>query len=179
MLSFITESEQGSWESGLSYECRSLLFKALHNLIERCLLSRDFVRLGKWFVQPYDGFEKHRCSRYMFTLSLNIMFVLHLWTLTTDPHWILFFVSHFAAVTCHSRLRFLCMEKALYVQVWMLDNILQYDILLGHVCSALKHLNLVLRVNIKKKNYLWYWYSDLFKNFLSQWSWLLMDWQEL
>jgi mediator of RNA polymerase II transcription subunit 13 len=26
---------QGSWESGLSYECRSLLFKALHNLIER------------------------------------------------------------------------------------------------------------------------------------------------
>lgn len=32
---FITEGEQGSWESGLSYECRSLLFKALHNLIER------------------------------------------------------------------------------------------------------------------------------------------------
>ncbi|XP_046680000.1 mediator of RNA polymerase II transcription subunit 13 isoform X3 [Homalodisca vitripennis] len=53
-----TEGEQGSWESGLSYECRSLLFKALHNLIERCLLSRDFVRLGKWFVQPYDGSEK-------------------------------------------------------------------------------------------------------------------------
>uniref|UniRef100_A0A6P7FLV9 Mediator of RNA polymerase II transcription subunit 13 n=1 Tax=Diabrotica virgifera virgifera TaxID=50390 RepID=A0A6P7FLV9_DIAVI len=44
--------EQGSWESGLSYECRSLLFKALHNLIERCLLSRDFIRIGKWFVQP-------------------------------------------------------------------------------------------------------------------------------
>lgn len=62
LLSF-TESEQGSWESGLSYECRSLLFKALHNLIERCLLSRDFVRLGKWFVQPYNGYEKHRCSR--------------------------------------------------------------------------------------------------------------------
>ncbi|XP_066998213.1 mediator of RNA polymerase II transcription subunit 13 isoform X2 [Anabrus simplex] len=52
------DGEQGSWESGLSYECRSLLFKALHNLIERCLLSRDFVRLGKWFVQPYDGSEK-------------------------------------------------------------------------------------------------------------------------
>lgn len=30
-----TDNEQGSWESGLSYECRSLLFKALHNLIER------------------------------------------------------------------------------------------------------------------------------------------------
>ncbi|ENN75996.1 hypothetical protein D910_07991 [Dendroctonus ponderosae] len=50
----ISDCEQGSWESGLSYECRSLLFKALHNLIERSLLSRDFVRLGKWFVQPYD-----------------------------------------------------------------------------------------------------------------------------
>ncbi|CAH0563743.1 unnamed protein product, partial [Brassicogethes aeneus] len=49
------DSDQGSWESGLSYECRSLLFKALHNLIERCLLSRDFIRLGKWFVQPSDG----------------------------------------------------------------------------------------------------------------------------
>lgn len=24
----------------------------------RCLLSRDFVRIGKWFVQPYDGSEK-------------------------------------------------------------------------------------------------------------------------
>lgn len=32
---FLTESDSGSWESGLSYECRSLLFKALHNLIER------------------------------------------------------------------------------------------------------------------------------------------------
>ena len=31
------EGEQGSWENGLSYECRSLLFKALHNLIERYL----------------------------------------------------------------------------------------------------------------------------------------------
>ncbi|XP_049817024.1 mediator of RNA polymerase II transcription subunit 13 isoform X3 [Aethina tumida] len=51
----IPDSEQGSWENGLSYECRSLLFKALHNLIERCLLSRDFIRLGKWFVQPCEG----------------------------------------------------------------------------------------------------------------------------
>ena len=30
--------EQGSWENGLSYECRSLLFKALHNLIERLVV---------------------------------------------------------------------------------------------------------------------------------------------
>lgn len=31
----IADGDSGSWESGLSYECRSLLFKALHNLIER------------------------------------------------------------------------------------------------------------------------------------------------
>ncbi|XP_054714520.1 mediator of RNA polymerase II transcription subunit 13-like [Uloborus diversus] len=52
------DPEQGSWENGLSYECRTLLFKALHNLIERSLLSKGFSRLGKWFVQPYDGNEK-------------------------------------------------------------------------------------------------------------------------
>ena len=30
-----SEREQGSWANGLSYECRTLLYKALHNLIER------------------------------------------------------------------------------------------------------------------------------------------------
>ena len=31
-----TEVEHGSWDQGgLPYECRTLLFKALHNLIER------------------------------------------------------------------------------------------------------------------------------------------------
>jgi mediator of RNA polymerase II transcription subunit 13 len=45
----------GSWEAGIPYEARTLLFKALNNLIERSLLSREFVRIGKWFVQPYDG----------------------------------------------------------------------------------------------------------------------------
>ena len=45
-------ADHGSWENGLSYEGRGLLFKALHNLIERSLLSRDVVlRLGRWFVQ--------------------------------------------------------------------------------------------------------------------------------
>ena len=35
LFNVLDSGEQGSWESGLSYECRSLLFKALHNLIER------------------------------------------------------------------------------------------------------------------------------------------------
>ncbi|CAH2073116.1 unnamed protein product, partial [Iphiclides podalirius] len=70
------EGDQGSWESGLSYECRSLLFKALHNLIERCLLSRDFVRLGKWFVQPYDGDEED-VGKSPWHLSFSFAFFLH------------------------------------------------------------------------------------------------------
>lgn len=56
----LTDTEQGSWENGLSYECRSLLFKALHNLIQRCLLSRGFTRMGKWFLQPCDSADKDR-----------------------------------------------------------------------------------------------------------------------
>jgi mediator of RNA polymerase II transcription subunit 13 len=50
--------EDGEWESGLSYECRTLLFKAVHNLLERCLMNRSFVRIGKWFVKPYEKDEK-------------------------------------------------------------------------------------------------------------------------
>ncbi|XP_063216486.1 mediator of RNA polymerase II transcription subunit 13 isoform X2 [Bacillus rossius redtenbacheri] len=69
------QSEQGSWESGLSYECRSLLFKALHNLIERCLLSRGVTRIGKWFVQPYEGSEKIMGKSIHF--SFSFVFFVH------------------------------------------------------------------------------------------------------
>lgn len=59
-VSFISlvEEEDGVWENGLSYECRTLLFKAVHNLLERCLMNRNFVRIGKWFVKPYEKDEK-------------------------------------------------------------------------------------------------------------------------
>lgn len=40
--------------NSLPYECRSMLFKALHNLIEKSLLEKGYARLGKWFVQPYN-----------------------------------------------------------------------------------------------------------------------------
>ncbi|KAJ4935384.1 hypothetical protein JOQ06_016920 [Pogonophryne albipinna] len=54
----LSSEEDGEWESGLSYECRTLLFKAIHNLLERCLMNRGFVRIGKWFVKPYQKEEK-------------------------------------------------------------------------------------------------------------------------
>ncbi|XP_077995263.1 mediator of RNA polymerase II transcription subunit 13-like isoform X2 [Glandiceps talaboti] len=55
----VNETTEGSWENGLNYEGRTLLFKALHNLLERCLLSRNFVRLGKWFIRPYGSDSEH------------------------------------------------------------------------------------------------------------------------
>lgn len=43
-----------SSHNGLPYEARSMLFKALHSLIERSLLDKGYARLGKWFVMPYN-----------------------------------------------------------------------------------------------------------------------------
>ncbi|XP_055009960.1 mediator of RNA polymerase II transcription subunit 13-like isoform X2 [Boleophthalmus pectinirostris] len=51
-------AEEGLWECGLSYECRTLLFKAIHNLLERCLMDKGFVRIGKWFFKPHELEEK-------------------------------------------------------------------------------------------------------------------------
>lgn len=35
LFPFLSVGEEGLWECGLSYECRTLLFKAIHNLLER------------------------------------------------------------------------------------------------------------------------------------------------
>lgn len=67
---------QGSWENSLSYECRTLLFKSLHNLIERRLLTQNFVRLGKWFVKPYPEFPING-ENYSDHLSFKLSFFLH------------------------------------------------------------------------------------------------------
>uniref|UniRef100_A0A672RFU9 Mediator of RNA polymerase II transcription subunit 13 n=1 Tax=Sinocyclocheilus grahami TaxID=75366 RepID=A0A672RFU9_SINGR len=67
--------EEGLWECGLSYECRTLLFKAIHNLLERCLMDKDFVRIGKWFVKPHKTEEKPLSSSEH--LSCCFSFFLH------------------------------------------------------------------------------------------------------
>lgn len=61
--------DDGLWENGLSYECRTLLFKAIHNLLERCLMNRSFVRIGKWFVKPYEKDEKPINKRFVSPLD--------------------------------------------------------------------------------------------------------------
>lgn len=75
----LNEMEGGSWDKGkdhgLSYECRTLLFKALHNLIERCLITKGFIRLGRWFVQPYDSQAQNADRQTHLSFSFN--FFLH------------------------------------------------------------------------------------------------------
>ena len=71
LLLFVSPAEDdGLWENGLSYECRTLLFKAIHNLLERCLMNRSFVRIGKWFVKPYEKDEKPINKRFVSPLDL-------------------------------------------------------------------------------------------------------------
>ncbi|KAK2819186.1 hypothetical protein Q5P01_024747 [Channa striata] len=68
-------AEEGLWECGLSYECRTLLFKAIHNLLERCLMDKGFVRIGKWFFKPYELEEKSLGNSEH--LSCSFSFFLH------------------------------------------------------------------------------------------------------
>ncbi len=51
-----------SSNNGLPYECRSMLFKALNNLIEKSLIEKGFTRLGKWFVMPYNLNENNKLN---------------------------------------------------------------------------------------------------------------------
>ncbi|XP_028273532.1 mediator of RNA polymerase II transcription subunit 13-like isoform X3 [Parambassis ranga] len=68
-------AEEGLWECGLSYECRTLLFKAIHNLLERCLMDKGFVRIGKWFFKPHKLEEKSLGNSEH--LSCSFSFFLH------------------------------------------------------------------------------------------------------
>uniref|UniRef100_A0A8C4E4K8 Mediator of RNA polymerase II transcription subunit 13 n=1 Tax=Dicentrarchus labrax TaxID=13489 RepID=A0A8C4E4K8_DICLA len=68
-------AEEGFWECGLSYECRTLLFKAIHNLLERCLMDKGFVRIGKWFFKPHELEEKSLGNSEH--LSCSFSFFLH------------------------------------------------------------------------------------------------------
>nr|CAB3263725.1 mediator of RNA polymerase II transcription subunit 13-like [Phallusia mammillata] len=66
----LKDESSGCWEEGLSYECRSLLFKAIHNLVERCLLNEGFVRVGRWFIKPFGrDTEEDVCDRFSFSFS--------------------------------------------------------------------------------------------------------------
>ncbi|KAA3670790.1 mediator of RNA polymerase II transcription subunit 13 [Paragonimus westermani] len=73
ILPELCEEDRGNWRQGLSYETRTVLFRALHNVVEKCLLNKGFVRLGKWFIQPYKHNYHHDYIQY----SVGFSFFLH------------------------------------------------------------------------------------------------------
>ncbi|CAH8476508.1 unnamed protein product [Schistosoma turkestanicum] len=73
ILPELRKEDHGNWRQGLSYETRTVLFRALHNVVERCLLTKGFVRLGKWFVQP----RKYGCNDNNVQYSVSFSFFLH------------------------------------------------------------------------------------------------------
>ncbi|CDW58406.1 mediator of rna polymerase ii transcription [Trichuris trichiura] len=50
----LTKIEESSWEKGVEYETRTMLFKALHNQIDRVLLNSGYLRFGKWYAHPLE-----------------------------------------------------------------------------------------------------------------------------
>jgi hypothetical protein len=67
----ITQSALSS-NNGLPYESRSMLFKALHNLIEKSLIEKGFTRLGKWFVVPYNLNDKFKLNEFDSATNSNL-----------------------------------------------------------------------------------------------------------
>jgi len=66
----------GTWgESCMSYDCRSMLFKALHNMIEKYFLSHGFARLNRWFVLPVN----HHSDVKVANLSFNFRPIFSSW----------------------------------------------------------------------------------------------------
>ncbi|VDK47658.1 unnamed protein product [Anisakis simplex] len=69
------EDGVGNWSvPGIQYETRTLFFKALHNLIERNLLKNGYIRIGKYFTQPYDlplADRMHCSPSYITGISFN------------------------------------------------------------------------------------------------------------
>ncbi|KFD55684.1 hypothetical protein M513_03432 [Trichuris suis] len=68
----LTKIEESSWEKGVEYETRTMLFKALHNQIDRVLLNSGYLRFGKWYVHPLEyprTNAKHARSKYVIAFS--------------------------------------------------------------------------------------------------------------
>ncbi|CAD5125355.1 DgyrCDS13593 [Dimorphilus gyrociliatus] len=72
----LKDEESGQWEhqdqgNQFNYQCRILLFKAIHNLIEKHLIAQGFVRIGKWFLHPYtqDVTEPDKSVHFSFSFS--------------------------------------------------------------------------------------------------------------
>jgi hypothetical protein len=95
------EAERGNWKEEMTNESTTMLYRALHNLIERSLslfspffqllyrfsipllrslLSENFLPLGKWFARPdssvaTDGRSAHLPLSYSPHSSFSVSYI--------------------------------------------------------------------------------------------------------
>lgn len=72
----LRDPDCGSFEQGMNYEVRTVLFRALHNALERSL-SRDYVRIGQWFVKPAAVEAQRDSSANSEAFAIAFHFFLH------------------------------------------------------------------------------------------------------
>uniref|UniRef100_A0A5S6Q3U5 Mediator of RNA polymerase II transcription subunit 13 n=1 Tax=Trichuris muris TaxID=70415 RepID=A0A5S6Q3U5_TRIMR len=74
----LTKIEESSWEKGVEYETRTMLFKALHNQIDRILLNSGYLRFGKWYVHPLEYPRiKAKLARSKYIIAFSFAFFVH------------------------------------------------------------------------------------------------------
>jgi hypothetical protein len=76
----LEEAERGNWKEEMTNESTTMLYRALHNLIERSLLSENFLPLGKWFARPdssvaTDGRSAHLPLSYSPHSSFSVSYI--------------------------------------------------------------------------------------------------------
>ncbi|CAI8023038.1 Mediator of RNA polymerase II transcription subunit 13-like [Geodia barretti] len=75
----LEEAERGNWKEEMTKESTTMLYRALHNLIERSLLSENFLPLGKWFARPDSSVATDGSSRGCFLCSFSFFVHAHLY----------------------------------------------------------------------------------------------------
>ena len=73
----IQEIDSGATEDGISPDYLDLFFKSIHNIIERNLLSSDFVRLGNWFTKPVKGGDLNENNAVTSSLAFRFSIFIH------------------------------------------------------------------------------------------------------
>eukprot|EP00731_Ephydatia_muelleri_P022484 Em0015g67a len=74
----LKEEGSGGWEDGMTVDSTTMLYRALNNLIERSLLSENFLPLGKWFARPDSSVSTDGSSRGVFLCSFSFFIHAHL-----------------------------------------------------------------------------------------------------
>jgi len=69
--------ERGESDQTVDYEIRVILFKALHNVLERRYFKEGYIRLGNWFTKPLILPHVKQTRLPRFTTAVTFEFFLH------------------------------------------------------------------------------------------------------